>query len=385
MREQQGIWKPTGTIQEIGLALLAFILLRYVQLWTTAGLTLWTASTSKWRLAILPLGVLTSSLQFTIILHDALQSSLPRIFLSGLCAEICFTFTFSSTVLLALRLENPAISRISNKKRDIDKLSWILSFANNRRCIGTPFRIRNIPVFDSSRPTHVPSRREVILQRLQQIAIAYLVRHGLLSIAFGKLYDGLFWCIYYRFYIDLLQSLSVIGGLISGRNPQDYPPDFGTFSQTITVRGFWGKFWHQNLRFTFTALSTYLCKDIWGLKGLDQRYANITVVFAMSAIFHILCDRAVGIPWDASGAGTFFLSQPLGIVLEDTVQYFWRTKVIYWSEHHRLNLVTNWVSKLVGYVWTWSFLSYTAGWYMAPYNAIFSADHRLIIVVLDKL
>lgn len=129
------------------------------------------------------------------------------------------------------------------------------------------------------------------------------------------------------------------------------------------------RFWHQLNRRIISDLAIfighYVCMLLKLLK-LDEvvndrllHYQNLLVHFIISGLHHLVIDLSSGIPWYGSGAVRFFCMQALGIILEKVV--------------HSLHLSlsgraspreppTSW-TKILGYIWVISFLSWTVpGW-----------------------
>jgi Membrane bound O-acyl transferase family len=117
---------------------------------------------------------------------------------------------------------------------------------------------------------------------------------------------------------DILAILCVslhLGG------PSDWPPIFGSFfKNSYTIRGFWGRFYHQWLRRNVSTAGM-LVNKLFGFKqgSVANRYSQLIVAFAVSAFFHhvgafVGCYKDDGF-WQAS----FFLVQPVGIIVEENV------------------------------------------------------------------
>ncbi|KAK4861626.1 hypothetical protein LT330_003661 [Penicillium expansum] len=110
-------------------------------------------------------------------------------------------------------------------------------------------------------------------------------------------------------------------------SPENCPPLYGRALDADTVRGFWGKFWHQLLQNPLTSVSTFITQDLLGLKprSLMQRYMNVFVVFFCSGGLHLVLDIVQGIPAQESGAMLFFVTAPLGLMIEDCIKALWRS------------------------------------------------------------
>ncbi|OQD81681.1 hypothetical protein PENANT_c026G11787, partial [Penicillium antarcticum] len=155
------------------------------------------------------------------------------------------------------------------------KLRALTSLMNNQRCIGTPYEIKWIPPFDESRPGYIPSRAEALRSVATQIVTGYLSRQVLVSFLWDILPLGLFWCLYIASWLNSLYMAGDLIALISGDPVEAHPPAFGSIRYMRTIRGFWGKYWHQSNSFPFQGASNYICKELLGLRSLVQRYTNI--------------------------------------------------------------------------------------------------------------
>ncbi|KAJ6035709.1 hypothetical protein N7499_002836 [Penicillium canescens] len=120
-------------------------------------------------------------------------------------------------------------------------------------------------------------------------------------------------------------------------------------------------FWHQLFRWPMQGISSFVCRDILHLPrpSLIERYANIVVVFVISATLHLAIDSRAGIMHPQTGALRCFLIQPLGIMLEDGAQ------AIYRRVHGGAATYNKW-TKLAGYIWAWAFLTLVAPLYNVP-------------------
>ncbi|OQE40803.1 hypothetical protein PENCOP_c005G06139 [Penicillium coprophilum] len=110
-------------------------------------------------------------------------------------------------------------------------------------------------------------------------------------------------------------------------SPANCPPLYGRALDADTVRGFWGKFWHQLLQNPLTSVSAFITQDLLGLRprSLMQRYMNVFVVFFCSGVLHLILDIVQGIPAQESGAMLFFVTAPLGLMIEDGIKALWKS------------------------------------------------------------
>jgi hypothetical protein len=77
--------------------------------------------------------------------------------------------------------------------------------------------------------------------------------------------------------------------------------------------------WHQILRQSWSSSAGFATYRLLGLKrgGLPGRYLTLALVLFLSGGLHKVYDINAGLDWNESGAMQFFLTQVLGLVLED--------------------------------------------------------------------
>ncbi|KAL4896949.1 membrane bound O-acyl transferase family-domain-containing protein [Aspergillus ambiguus] len=160
------------------------------------------------------------------------------------------------------------------------------------------------------------------------------------------------------------RSLSILCVALGLESPEMFPPLFNKMADAYTLRNFWGKFWHQNLRVNFTAVSNFITRKILGLPkpSVLERYTNVLLVFFLSGVLHITTDVVSNIPIRESGAMTFFLSFTVGYMIEDGVQAAW--KQVHGSQKAREEPEL-W-KKAIGFVWVVAFLAVTSTGYFRP-------------------
>ncbi|KAK2752195.1 hypothetical protein FQN55_008085 [Onygenales sp. PD_40] len=178
------------------------------------------------------------------------------------------------------------------------------------------------------------------------------------------------WMVVSRLTIDgVHRGFSIVAVGLGISEPKDWAPLFGSMLDAYTIRNYWGKFWHQMLRWPLTAISTYTTRHLLRLRhpSLPERYLNILLVFTLSALLHILSNHAGGVTTNDTGVALFFILPAFGIMFEDGVQELWRRTRV---ETYLPRGVVGVVKRGVGYVWLMGFLSVTGPWFLYAMNRL---------------
>ncbi|GAD92916.1 hypothetical protein NFIA_100450 [Paecilomyces variotii No. 5] len=174
------------------------------------------------------------------------------------------------------------------------------------------------------------------------------------------------WLVVCRLLIDSTYRLiSVIAVGLGGSSPELWPPFFSSMWEAYTIRGFWGTFWHQGLRWTLTSWASLITRTILRLPrpSLVERYLHLFLAFSVSGLIHVACDLGSSIPLERSGAMRFFCSFAFGIMVEDAVQEAWRQ--LTGNRAEKSEDVPIW-KKAVGLVWVAAFLTFVTPFYAYP-------------------
>lgn len=161
-----------------------------------------------------------------------------------------------------------------------------------------------------------------------------------------------------------LQFLSIhtLASLVSvslGSPPSAWPPMFNSPLSSASLADFWAKRWHLNFRRPFSTLTTLLLTPLpKTMSRQTERTLRIVSAFVLSAFWHAAI--VWRLPTDDlhphprfldSSTFAFFLSQPVGIVVE----------------HHLVQPLaecfTPQIRQLIMRVWTWAFLCWTGRWW----------------------
>ncbi|KAL9090244.1 MAG: hypothetical protein Q9159_002049 [Coniocarpon cinnabarinum] len=280
---------------------------------------------------------------------------------------------------------------IRTLKSDSNRLGLGLRQTTSLRHVGTSEQVKNVPSFSSKHPDYVPSRGAFLLQLALRTALCMLIVDAAdtfapssedvalnfstenipllnnLGQASGRALAvrcgatvGFFVAVYCtaNLTFDLLALIAV--GLNWSR-PEEWPPFFNSLSEAQSVRLFWGKFWHQNLRRPLSSSASFLTQDVLCLPdgSLTSRYAHLLIVFSLSGLIHMIAQVSSGIPISAAaGVLQFFFTQGLGIVVEDAAIAAYRWHVMSEQQAQQSKLLTV-MEIVVGYAWVLFFLTWS--------------------------
>lgn len=127
-------------------------------------------------------------------------------------------------------------------------------------------------------------------------------------------------------------------------------------------------FWHQNLRKSLSApADVVVYKVLRFSKGaLITRYLHLSLVFLFSGLVHEFTDIAEGFPRSYVGSIHFFMTQAVGIMLEDVVQALYRA-----IRGAQRDTPPTTVARAIGYIWVTLFLCWsTPMWTYARQSAM---------------
>lgn len=115
-------------------------------------------------------------------------------------------------------------------------------------------------------------------------------------------------------------------------------------------------FWHQNLRKCLSAPADVVVYKVLRFpKGtLITRYLHLSLVFFFSGLLHECIDIIEGIPHLYLGTLQFYMTQVIGIMLEDAVQTVYRA-----SHGVQRGTPPTFISRAAGYIWLAVFLCWS--------------------------
>lgn len=133
--------------------------------------------------------------------------------------------------------------------------------------------------------------------------------------------------------ISISFTLASVPFVMMGSRPENWPSMFHSPFSATSLTDFWTKRWHAIFRRVFLRLSSVVIRILPIRPGQDlrpsttERIIRSILVFALSALLHILLIYRIDMRQPGGGRNTFFdpsilkffLSQPLGIVIETLI------------------------------------------------------------------
>ncbi|PBP21901.1 tat pathway signal sequence [Diplocarpon rosae] len=281
----------------------------------------------------------------------------------------------------------------------LERILWGLQSLFSYRDVNTPFEVKNVPHFLSEDPSYVPTKAAFLTRSTVTLGICYLVVDLIESqppppnatvlfsaerlVLWGRLSQVTvpevltrmaasagFWVMLSTAIAGGASAVNIVCVALHLSPVERCRPMMGPVAEAYTIRGFWGKTWHQGTRKLFTTLATFIGDEVFVFRkgSLPNTYSKIFLTFFISGLLHQAIDFAQGIPWAQSGSLRFFCIQACGIVVEDTAQFIYR-----WSTGAKFGDPPKLWTRLVGYVWMVFFLLFwTTPWWFYP-TAVMSA------------
>ncbi|KAA1475624.1 hypothetical protein DENSPDRAFT_755828, partial [Dentipellis sp. KUC8613] len=153
---------------------------------------------------------------------------------------------------------------------------------------------------------------------------------------------------------DVQYWVCAAGGVALGLGrAEDWPPVYGRLRDACTLRGFWGKVWHQNLRRLVSPPGQRLARALGFAPGTWQSsYTQLYTAFVLSGLIHSAGDVLVA-PAYAFTSLPFFLVQALGITAEDAVLALGRRVGV------GVGIEATWWARALGYIWVFCWAGVT--------------------------
>ncbi|KAJ5793192.1 uncharacterized protein N7503_009170 [Penicillium pulvis] len=353
-----------------------------------------TSKRSAWRYLSIPCLV--------VIAHRSIRvaTSLGPGFIWCELARLIVTVVFQSLNLLLINPKDSTDLPSKESHGVVARLYYATRLFTQPRGINTPWQIKNAPAqpaYYAKRGMKEPPRGRFLLRNTAIAIIQYLALDVFATLALQQAQEQkkhellpptVQWDISVEQWIERIISHLVAGFVVSRMlidlhhrvfsillvglgldSPSNCPPLFGRAADAGSLRGFWGKFWHQLVREPFVSVSTFITRDIVGLsKSPLERYTNILLVFLFSGGLHVILDVVQGIPGQESGAMLLFMTAPLGLIIEDGIKALWKTCTgasLTVKDGDGEFPVPMW-QKIIGFCWAMAWLGITSTWYFYP-------------------
>ena len=298
------------------------------------------------------------------------------------CAGVHVGILLYSNFLLYLNPQSPPSTTTSFLK----KFSWALNCIFNPRGIGTSWGIKRIPPFSHHNPSYIPSRMIFIITRsLTAISFLFLLRafNYIDSYYWELVRDGEYaperesilrrlhqvdmYELLNRLYLPLQFilptysrlsayhcSLSVLA-VLSGDEPSNWPPPFGSPADAYSLRRYWGHFWHQFYRVAFVVHADLFAHKLLRVKKRTalSRAIMTVVIFLMSGGMHGASTGLYGQNCEVWPVVYWYMSMGIGIILEDWAIWIWNFLIGERSQQMRI-----WYY-VIGYMWVWAFYAWS--------------------------
>ncbi|KIK64190.1 hypothetical protein GYMLUDRAFT_40475 [Collybiopsis luxurians FD-317 M1] len=141
--------------------------------------------------------------------------------------------------------------------------------------------------------------------------------------------------------------------------PEDWPEFMGHWSDAYTIRRFWGRVWHQQLRHLVSAPGDLVAQRWLCLaRGTNaSAYTKLFIAFLITGTIHQVGDYSLQHRdfW-AGGSLYFFVSQAVAITVEDGIIALGKKGGIQDSGYVRI----------LGYVWTVSWFAFSLPVWLDP-------------------
>ncbi|TFY61677.1 hypothetical protein EVJ58_g4372 [Rhodofomes roseus] len=159
--------------------------------------------------------------------------------------------------------------------------------------------------------------------------------------------------------------------------PRDWPEVYGRWSDSYTVRRFWGRTYHQLLRRLTAGIGKACCR-VLGLQpgSWASSYTQLYIGFAISGLLHCGGDLMVN-PSLFGSSFQFFISQAIAITFEDAVIGIIRRTGVKFPRS---------LAHLIGYSWAIVWLCVSAPWMINwTLKAGIIDTNRIPISLIDRV
>ncbi|KAJ5727630.1 hypothetical protein N7493_005450 [Penicillium malachiteum] len=313
-------------------------------------------------------------------------------------ARLFVTVFFQALNLLLLNAKDNSDIPLGTGSSFIARVYYAIGLFTQPRGINTPWQVKNTPphpAYYTRRNFKEPPRSRFVIRQLAIAAWQYLALDVFSALALQQALEQrekdplpptVQWDLSTEQWIERIISNLVAGFIVSRMlidfyhrafsviivgtgldSPGNCPPLFGRAADAGSLRGFWGKFWHQLVRQPFGSVSTFITRDILGLKSTIEQYTSVLLVFFFSGGLHVVLDIVQEIPGEESGAMLLFMTAGLGLMIEDGIKDLWRkiSASRKAGESRKDTPFPLW-QKVVGFMWAMGWLGVTSTWYFYP-------------------
>ncbi|KAJ6028195.1 hypothetical protein N7540_003771 [Penicillium herquei] len=316
-------------------------------------------------------------------------------------ARLFVTIFFQALNLLLINAKDNSDISLETGSSFTTRVYYAIGLFTQPRGINTPWQVKNTPphpAYYTRRNFKEPPRKRFLIRQLAIAVWQYLALDCFSTIALQQALEQrennplpptVQWDLSTEQWIERIISNLVAGFIVSRmlidfyhrafsvilvalglESPANCPPLFGRAADAGSLRGFWGKFWHQLVRQPFGSVSSFITCDILGLppKSTIEQYTSVLLVFFFSGGLHVILDIVQGIPGEESGAMLLFMTAGLGLMIEDGIKDLWRKISASRKAGGSRNKDTPmplW-QKVVGFMWAMVWLGITSTWYFYP-------------------
>ncbi|KAF5328773.1 hypothetical protein D9619_011607 [Psilocybe cf. subviscida] len=281
-------------------------------------------------------------------------------------------FIFTASDFILLRNWQPELRQIGQRRPTSEmsvweRLKWGFNLSVTPRTLGWSSEPTSY-----IRPKPTSGRVAFIVSQLAWIFFYYIIfdatsmitlsipiygKGGPTFAEYGWIWRATIWNHVLNTYtlLSIIYSSASVGTVALGLyQPGDWPHIFGYFSRDgYTVRGMWGRVWHQMLRKPVTSHANALTEILGLPKSKFTAYFQLYVSFFISGLIHFAGDYMLHQDW-AGRAVSFFVLQAVGITLEDMVNAIAK----------RAGLTGSPLAKFMGFCWVIIWFSFSLPWWL---------------------
>ncbi|WQF87933.1 Putative cytochrome P450, Wax synthase domain, cytochrome P450 superfamily [Colletotrichum destructivum] len=200
-------------------------------------------------------------------------------------------------------------------------------------------------------PSLISSRKQALLQGVVDLSPD--------DVTFRIIGTISFWICTALINLVMYNSACLAFAFLGLSDPDDCPPLYGSLISSYSIRRFWGVTWHQCLRSGLAGHADMIANLAFPFRQrMVSRYLRLFIAFLLSGMIHHSSDIAMGIAPQEAGSLRFFLLQPVGIILEDSIQgVACRWPALQLPHTFKVSL---------GYLWTLAFLAWSTPTWFYP-------------------